>query len=313
MPKVTVVIAAFNAGKYIGEALASVQAQTLEDVEVIVVDDGSTDDTIRQAERFAPFLDLTIIRQANAGPSAARNLGIRRARAPYCALLDADDIMLPGLLAAQCAVLDADPTIGLVVSDVSTFDEHGVVHDRRWDLRERSQEAIRERLLLENFITTSAVMAPTERLLQVGLFNVQRRIAEDYEVWLRLAARWDVGLINQPLVRYRYSPGSLSDNRVFSSQCALEVVELFLKDHPRYLNGASAVRRRALAKHMANVASAAQAAGRVGTSLTYLIRSMSRDPWVRSSWKMLVKTALPQSVRPRRQTRRTPVRAVEAA
>src|SRR5437879_10784631 len=87
MTAVSVVIPAFNAERYIGEALGSIRDQTLPDVEVILVDDGSTDGTLREAERFANSLDLTIVRQANAGPSAARNAGIRRASGRYCAFL----------------------------------------------------------------------------------------------------------------------------------------------------------------------------------------------------------------------------------
>src|SRR5882762_4125319 len=108
MPLVTVVIPAYNAEHYIGEALASVHEQTLRDVEVLLVDDGSTDGTLLEAERFVGKLDLIIVRQANAGPSAARNNGIRRARGRFCALLDADDVMLPELLETQMARLEAD-------------------------------------------------------------------------------------------------------------------------------------------------------------------------------------------------------------
>jgi glycosyltransferase involved in cell wall biosynthesis len=308
MPKVTVVMPAFNAARYIGQALASIHAQTLKDVEVIVVDDGSTDETIKEAERFGRLLDLTIIRQTNAGPSAARNLGIRRAGGPYCALLDADDIMLPELLAAQAEVLDADRSVGLVVTDVTTFNGDGIVHEQRWNLQETDDGAILERLLFENFVTTSAVMAPADRLKEAGLFNIERRVAEDYELWLRLAARWKVAVINRPLVRYRYSPGSLSDDRLYSSECALEVVEQFLREHPAYLRDRPGVRRRAIARHMTNAAAAALAQGRRRTALAYLLRSVYRDRAARKSWKYLAKTLLPHSVRRAQR----PARSAEA-
>src|SRR4051812_30444885 len=213
MPQVTVVIPAFNAGRYIGEALASVQAQSASDVEVILIDDGSTDATIREAERFSSSLDLKIIRQANQGPSAARNVGIRLARGRHCAFLDADDIMLPELLEAQSKLLDSDPELGLVLTDVMTFDESGTVHVARWAGAEPHADTVLDRLLLDNFVTTSAVMAPTRCLREAGLFSEDRRVAEDYELWLRIAARWKVGFIDRPLVRYRYSPGSLSADR----------------------------------------------------------------------------------------------------
>src|SRR5690349_15746155 len=207
MPRVTVVIPAYNAERYIGEALASVLAQTLRDVEVLLVDDGSTDGTLREAERFVGKLDLTIVRQANAGPSAARNNGIRRAGGRFCALLDADDVMLPELLATQVALLEADRDVGLVITDVMTFDERGIINPKRWNFSEVRDGTVLDRLLLDNFVTTSAVMAPKERLLEAGLFSEDRRVAEDYELWLRMAARWKVSIIERPLVQYRYRHG----------------------------------------------------------------------------------------------------------
>src|SRR2546427_5553976 len=164
MTVVSVVMPAFNAERYIGEALGSIRGQTLPDVEVILIDDGSTDGTLREAERFADSLDLTIVRQANAGPSAARNAGIRKARGRYCAFLDADDVMLPELLAAQSALLDADPGVGLVLTDVMTFDADGTIRSNHWNLAATHDGSVLDRLLLENFVTTSAVMAPTKCL-----------------------------------------------------------------------------------------------------------------------------------------------------
>lgn len=299
MPTVTVVIPAFNAERYIGEALGSIQEQTLRDVEVLLVDDGSTDGTLREAERFAGSLDLTIVRQANAGPAAARNVGIRRARGRYCAFLDADDIMLPELLAVQTALLKTDPDLGLVLTDVMTFDERGIIHRRRWNFSEPCVGTALERLLLENFVTTSAVMAPTERLLEAGLFSEERRVAEDYELWLRMAARWKVGFIDRPLVRYRYRCGSLSYDKLASARSALEVIEVFWGEHPDYRKGHPQIRRRSLARHLANAGAAALAQGRRGMTLAYLLRSLAHDPWQRRSWKWLAKTLLVPSRRQR--------------
>lgn len=131
MPAVTIVIPAFNAEAYIAEALESVRAQTLREVEVIVVDDGSTDGTLLEVERFAGVIDLIVMRQANAGPAAARNAAIRRARGRYCAFLDADDVMLPERLAMQVELLVADAEMGLVHTDLMTFDAGGTIHRTR--------------------------------------------------------------------------------------------------------------------------------------------------------------------------------------
>jgi glycosyltransferase involved in cell wall biosynthesis len=289
---VTVVIPAFNAEQYIGEALESVRNQTLGDVEVFLVDDGSTDGTLLEAERFAGSLDLTIVRQGNAGPSAARNIGIRRARGRYCAFLDADDVMLPELLAAQTLFLESDPDLGFVLTDVMTFDERGIRHRRRWNFSESYVGTVLDRLLLENFVTTSSVMARTERLLEAGLFPEDRRVAEDYELWLRMAARWKVGIIARPLVRYRYCSGSLSSDKTFGARSTLVVIEAFWREHPDYLRSHPHVRRRSLARHLLNAGSAAFGQGKRSTALGYLLRSLRHDPWTASVWKSLAKTIL---------------------
>jgi glycosyltransferase involved in cell wall biosynthesis len=300
-PTVTVIIPAYNAEDCLGETLASIQAQTFTDLEVLLIDDGSTDGTLRVADEYSKSLNLTVIQQANAGPSAARNNGIRRARGRYCALLDADDLMLPELMETQVRMLDADDRIGFVVSDVATFDAGGTIQSAHWNLAAMRPESALEELLMRNYVTTSAVMAPTRCLIETGLFNEARRVAEDYELWLRLAAKWKVGIIDRSLVRYRYRPGSLSDNRLYSAECALEVIEEFWNEHPGGVEGAPGLKRRSLAQHLANAASAASTAGAKGTALSYTARSLMRDPSVLRTWKILAKIVLQRS--PRRVVR----------
>jgi Glycosyl transferase family 2 len=312
MPAVTVIIPAYNAERYIGAALASIQAQTLKDVEVLLIDDGSSDGTIAEAERFADTLDLTVLRQKNAGPSAARNVGIRRARGRHCAFLDADDIMLPELLAAQAALLDADPQVGLVLTDVTTFDESGTIHGARWGLSEPFPGSPLDRLLEENYVTTSAVMAPTSCLRESGLFPEDRRVAEDYELWLRIAARWKVGFIDRPLVRYRYTSGSLSSDKLFSARAALEVIEAFWKEHPDYQQSHPQVWHRSLARHLMNAGGAAATLGKRGTALAYLARSLRHKPDAIVAWKWVVKTLILPADRIAGRARPRPTPAAEA-
>ena len=119
MTGISVILPAFNAAATIAEALAGVAAQTLPPDEVILVDDGSTDDTAAHAAGALPGLRL--LRQANAGAAAATNAGMRAARFPLLALLDADDIWLPGKLAAQRARLQAEPALSGIGGHVQAF------------------------------------------------------------------------------------------------------------------------------------------------------------------------------------------------
>jgi glycosyltransferase involved in cell wall biosynthesis len=291
-PLVSVVIPAFNAELHIAAALASIRRQTLREVEVIVVDDGSTDGTLAAVRKFADDLDLVVISQANAGPAAARNAGIRRARSRYCAFLDSDDVMLEERLAAQTAALDANAALGLVHTDLMTFDDRGIIHRSRHAFSDPCGGMVLDRLLLDNFITTSTVMAPTARLLEAGLFGEDRRVSEDFELWLRMAARWQVEFIDRPLVQYRRRPGSLSDDKLATARCALDVVESFWREHPQHRRQLPRVYRHSLAAHLATAGSAAFARGKRRTAIGYLVRALGRDPWQPRTWKSLVKAVV---------------------
>lgn len=297
MPKVSVIIPSYNAEAYIEEALASVRAQTLPDVEVVLVDDGSRDRTVQVAQRFLGAMDLRILEQANAGPAAARNFGIRSARADYCAFLDSDDLMVPERLAAQVQVLDADEEISLVHTDLQTFNEGGVVHATRRAFSDPCGGRVLDRLLLDNFITTSTVMARKSRLLEAGLFNVGRRVSEDYELWLKMSQRWPIAYLEQALTRYRYSPGSLSHNKFVTGRSALEVVEEFWSRNPDYARTAAHQRRRSLARHLAFTGTSASKEGKRGAALAYLLRSLANEPGNAETWKNLAK-ALVRATQP---------------
>jgi len=292
MTKVSVVVPAYNAERYIGDALVSIQEQTLHEVEVVVVDDGSTDDTVAVVKGFADSLNLTLVCQMNAGPAAARNAGIRKARGRHCAFLDADDVMLPQRLAMQCELLDAEPDLGLVHTDLMTFDDGGIIHRTRRAFSEPGGGHVLDRLLLDNFITTSTVMAPTQRLIDAGLFDEARRVSEDFALWLRMAARWKVGYIERPLVKYRRRHGSLSDDKLATARCALEVIEAFWDEHPDYLKSHRRTYSRSLAMHLSTAGAAAIARNQRRTALSYLLGSLVRDPWKRATWKSLAKTLI---------------------
>jgi len=291
-PDVSVIIPAYNAERHIGEALASIRAQTLPAVEILVVDDGSTDGTVEAVERAGAGLDVTLIRQANAGPAAARNHGIRRARGRYCAFLDADDTMLPERLAAQKALFDADAALGLVHTDLMIFDDTGIIHHTRRAFSEPCGGTVLDRLLLDNFITTSTVMAPKACLIDAGLFGEARRVSEDFELWLRMVARWKVGYIDRPLVRYRRRPGSLSDDKLASTRSALEVVEAFWREHPQHQHRQPAVYRQSVGQHLATAGMAALAGGHQRIAIGYLARSLRLNPWRRRVWRAMAKALL---------------------
>jgi glycosyltransferase involved in cell wall biosynthesis len=203
-PRLSVVIPAYNRAVTIGRAIASVLAQDRDDLEVVVVDDGSDDDTAARATDFGPA--VRVLRQANAGPGAARNAGIAASRGELVAFLDSDDEWLPGKLAAQLAVLDADPTVGLAGAGAEYVAAGGALVKR---YAPGGAGDILARLVFENLLPTSSVVVRKALLAgQPGPFRTDLPFAEDWELWLKLAARTRAFVLPGIFVRYHVTPGS---------------------------------------------------------------------------------------------------------
>ena len=182
------VIPCFNYGRYLAEAVESVLAQTLPDVETIVVDDGSTDDSAAVAQALIdahPGAALRLVRRANGGsPGATRNAGIAEARAPYVLCLDADDKLDPGFLAACVAALDADPHAAIAYSDFQMFGDSGqYIAAPGWDA---------QREIDSNFIGTAAVFR-REAWEQAGGYAADVGY-EDWDFWIAIAERGWAGV-----------------------------------------------------------------------------------------------------------------------
>jgi glycosyltransferase involved in cell wall biosynthesis len=209
-PLVSVVIPTYNYGHYIGETVESVLGQTYSPVEIIVVDDGSTDDT---RERLTAYGDrMRYIHQQNCGLSAARNTGIRAAQGEFVALLDSDDLWLPDKLERQVTVAVQQPDIGLVATERFAINETGQRLD--YVAESCSREGLCEltvRDLLEfPAFSPSSVLARRDGLLTVGGFNEGLTAVEDMEMWVRIAARYRVVRLNATLTAQRFHSKSMS-------------------------------------------------------------------------------------------------------
>lgn len=244
-PRVSVVIPAYNAERCIGEAIQSVLKQSYREWEVVVVDDGSTD---RTSEVVAGFGErVRYLRQTNAGAAAARNAGIREARGELIAFLDADDVWLPDKLQLQVAYLDAHPETALVYADVQMQREDGrLLPSYLAEKKHAGSGRIFDAVVQEYFIHTSSTLIRRSCLEEVGGFDPALKTAEDRDLWLRLAYRWPVGLVEQPLALVRRSPGSLS-NLEFSSARRVQMFEKALRTFPELPERSRGLIRRQLA------------------------------------------------------------------
>jgi len=209
---VSVVIPAYNRAHLLGPAIESVLAQTYKDLEVIVVDDGSTDETAAVAQRYAaqPGGRVRVIRQANQGVSAARNSGCRAARGRYIALLDSDDLWKPEKLARQVPALEHDPGVGMVCSmaDIVDADNQRVLGLKP---RQRPGATLRE-LVRTGSAAPSTFVFRREALEEVGGFDPQIQGLEDLDFCFRLVRRWKIVCLEAPLIRYRQHGTGLSSD-----------------------------------------------------------------------------------------------------
>jgi glycosyltransferase involved in cell wall biosynthesis len=216
-PLVSVIIPAFNAAAYIRQALNSVLAQTYQAIEVIVVDDGSSDATSAVVEEFATKdARFQLVRQSNAGVGAARNTAIRKARGKYIAPLDADDYWFPQKLEKQvaCAEQCGDAT-GLVYCWYTVLDEHRRLSDGH---PQTSEGRLRNALILRNVVGNGSVpLFRAAALEKVGLYltRVEQGGAqgcEDWDLYLRIAERFSIQVVPEYLLTYRQAGSSMSVN-----------------------------------------------------------------------------------------------------
>jgi len=212
VPKVTVVVPTYNRAHMLATCLASIARQTYDDLEVVVVDDGSDDNT---AEVVARFAGVRYVRQENQGAPGAYNRGVAEAGGEYVMLVDSDDSICEDAVATEARVLDANPDVGLVYAQAWQVNEAGAVTGlRRPEFARHSyvrngREEIRA-LLFWNHITSPTPMVRRRCFETVGLFDPRLRVGEDWDMWIRIAKRYDVAYVARPLGNYLKHAGNIS-------------------------------------------------------------------------------------------------------
>lgn len=254
-PRVSVVIAAYNAVTTLEEAIASVAAQGWRDFELIVIDDGSHDETPTLLERLShQWLWMSWVRQENTGVAAARQHGIELAQSEFIAFLDADDLWVPRKLAAQMAVFAAHPEVALVYTDMRDFLPNRDMPRTLFQEKPPRAGNILLQLFGGNFIQTSTVAVRKSALRAVGGFNPQHRVNEDVDLFLRLAEHHQFDYVDEVLVRRRLLPGSLMHSNATACLTRdLEIADFWMKRRPDLFPTDSALIRRRLARTYARM------------------------------------------------------------
>ena len=207
MPTVSVIIPAYNAADFISETIEAALAQTYRDFEVIVVNDGSTDDTMARLHEFGSR--IRVHEQSNSGVATARNTGVKIATGSWIAFLDSDDLWMPRKLERQLAQSDAL----MRYTDRLNIGARGDLPELQSLVTPMYDGDVFELLMMEgNFITSSSVLVQRQVFEQMNGFFTGLNGTEDWDLWLRIAERHRIGLCTEPLVSYRFHPGGISRN-----------------------------------------------------------------------------------------------------
>ncbi len=220
MPRVTVAIPAYNAADFLGETLASVRGQTYGDLEIIVVDDGSTDGTAALAETVP---GTRVLRRERGGPAAARNDAVSSGTGELIAVVDADDLWLPTKLERQIAALDLHPEAVLAATGVESI---GAASGRG---PTPSAGNVTAALIAENFITNSTVLVRRTALERAGGFDTDPDLVsvEDYDLWLRLSLAGPFAAVPDVLVQRRVHEANISADSLRLYTRMIGVIEKF--------------------------------------------------------------------------------------
>jgi glycosyltransferase involved in cell wall biosynthesis len=278
MATVDIIVPTYNTAKYLPIALDSVLAQTFEDWRILLIDDGSTDNTADIVASYQERLGskLVYIKQANGGVSAARNNGIRHATAEFLALLDADDVWLPCRLTESLKSFEGRPSVGLSYGFLSRITPDGEIVDTFSRRQENGEGRIAPYIYMRCVdLPCSTIMLRRRCVDEVGVFDETLLATEDRDLWLRIAFGYEVALVPEVIAYYRISPNSLTGDpeRMLTAQVQ------FIEKHYGAPGCGKRERRIALSHIYRQRAEAFGARRQWGTAVTNSLRALTFRPF----------------------------------
>jgi len=294
-PTVSVVIATYNYGRFLKEAIDSVLAQTYRDYEIIVVDDGSTDNTRQVIEPYLALGNLSYFRmEENIGQPRAKNRGIRKSRGKFIAFLDADDVWLPRKLEKQMPLFERSREVGVVYCDHICFCGHQELPEighppyaRGWVTRN---------LMFDNIVPFSSSVVRKECFEQDGMFDESIPLAIDYDLWLRFSLNWAFDYVPEKLVRGRLGHSRLSSRGEERRRIARAITERFLSANKERVDPSGSLRRQWLALSYFSEGYYNYQMDRRLRALRCYVRSSSFSPLQPKVWKAIFSLSLPYRV-----------------
>jgi glycosyltransferase involved in cell wall biosynthesis len=294
LPKVSVIIPAFNAEKTLRRAIDSALAQSYANYEIVVVNDGSRDST---ASILASYADrIMVADQANGGAAAARNHGARLAKGEFLAFLDADDLWHPSKLELQTQVFREHPEIVLCSTHWKIYhDLDSVPSLEAQEIHDPPVEIVADfnRTFALPYLGTPSVMIPASVFERCGGFDESLSTSEDVDLWLRASYKMTIAMVKAPLVQvFRSSSGLTVSNADTIYANHLQVIENFCKRHPEYPQQHRQIVQITEAKILESWASSVLGRGNRKLARRLLARALSRKFSLRSAY-LLCKSLLP--------------------
>jgi glycosyltransferase involved in cell wall biosynthesis len=231
MKKVSVIIPSYNKAEYTRRTVESVLAQTYKNIEILVIDDGSKDNTKEVMAQYAGRIHF--IEKANGGACSARNEGIRRATGEYVTFLDCDDLYVPQKIERCVSYLEANPDFGFVYTGVYFIDENDAVIST-YDHPNSREGYITSGLILGNFICNSTIVVRQSVLQKAGFFDENFFTPGDWDLWLRFSVIAQAGYIADPLTKYRVIDNYIFNRLELARKEELYMLDKFFKANPDY-------------------------------------------------------------------------------
>lgn len=295
--RVSIVMANYNYARYLRAAIDSVLSQTYSNFELIVVDDGSTDNSRSIIESYSGESRVCFQPVNHLGQPGAKNAGIELARGSLIAFLDADDLWHPEKLAKQVAVFNRDPNVGVVYSRRTLIDEN----DRQLAYAQPPlyRGDVCAAMFRDNFVCFSSVMVKRLVFEHVGLFDPITDLAIDYDLWLRVVPHYRFEFVDEPLVQYRCGHGNLSKRIGERLKIAALIGRRFVARDRHGLPKATI--RSAMASTFAHMGIAVRPFD-AWASAKWFVKSLVQDWRYGPAWRGLLGAAVPGGLR--RQIRR---------
>ena len=291
---ISIITPTYNRASYLPETIRSALGQTYTNFELIIVDDGSEDDTCSVLEPFLADTRVRYFYQKNQGQSVARNVAIAQSSGGLIAFLDSDDVWKPDKLEKQVAVFEAYPDVDIVHGDEAVIDERSVVISRK--NMARHSGFITRQLLADNSVSITTALVKRRCFEEMGCFDVSVGVADDYELWLRFSARY----------RFHYEPGIVASYRVMADQISSDkyrrfeanevIIRRFLARYGDVLSVGE--RRWGLARFYCRKARFMASVGKRSEAFGALRRAFSNAPLDSVVWRALYRTLVPRYSNP---------------